>query len=185
MGNLIYSAITSLDGYVNDAAGGFEWAAPDEEVHAFVNAQEREVGTYLYGRKLYDVMLAWESMDLTDEPPVMHDYALLWREADKVVYSTSLEAAASDRTTLARTWDADQVRRLKSESERPVSIGGPTLAALALRDGLVDEIHLYLNPVLVGGGTPALPQGVRVDLRLRDEHRFGNGVVHLHYDVRR
>lgn len=183
--NLIYSVITSLDGYVNDEAGGFEWAAPDEEVHAFINDQERAVGTYLYGRRLYDVMQVWESMALTDEPPVMHDYALLWREADKVVYSTTLEAAATDRTRLAKVWDPEEVRTIKAEAERPVSIGGPGLAAYALRDGLVDEIHLYVNPVLVGGGTRALPDGVRLDLELRDEHRFASGVVHLHYDVRR
>jgi dihydrofolate reductase len=183
--NLIYGVLASLDGYGNDASGGFEWAAPDEEVHAHVNALERETGTYLYGRRMYDVMQVWESMDLTDEPPVMRDYALLWREAEKVVYSTTLEAAATDRTRLAKVWDPEEVRRLKAEAERPVSIGGPTLAALALRDGLVDEIHLYLTPVLVGGGTRALPEGVRQDLALRDEHRFASGVVHLHYDVRR
>ena len=183
--NLIYGVLTSLDGYVNDASGGFEWAAPDEEVHAHVNALEREIGTYLYGRRLYDVMRVWESMDLTDEPPVMRDYALLWRETDKVVYSTTLEAAATDRTRLARVWDPEEVRRLKAEAERLVSIGGPTLAALALRDGLVDEIHQYLNPVLVGGGTRAFPDDVRLDLELRDEHRFASGVVHLHYAVRR
>ena len=183
--NLIYGVLTSLDGYVNDASGGFEWAAPDEEVHAHVNALERQIGTYLYGRRLYDVMRVWESMDLTDQPPVMHDYALLWRETDKVVYSTTLEAAATDRTRLTRVWDPEEVRTIKAEAERPVSIGGPTLAALALRDGLVDEIHQYLNPVLVGGGTRAFPDDVRLELELRDEHRFASGVVHLHYAVRR
>jgi dihydrofolate reductase len=182
---LIYSVITSLDGYVNDETGGFAWAAPDEEVHAFVNAQEREVGTYLLGRRLYDVMQVWESMDLTDEPPVMHEYAQLWRAADKVVYSTTLAQPVTTRTRLARAWDAEEVRRLKAAADRPLSVGGPTLAAHALQDGLVDEIHLYLSPVLVGGGTRALPDGVRLDLQLRDEHRFGNGVVHLHYAVRR
>jgi dihydrofolate reductase len=182
--NLIYGVLTSLDGYVNDASGGFEWAAPDEEVHAHVNALERGTGTYLYGRRLYDVMQVWESMDLADEPPVMRDYALLWRAADKVVYSTTLEAPTTERTRLARVWDPEEVRRLKAEADRPVSIGGPTLAALALRDGLVDEIHQYLNPVLVGGGTRAFPDDVRLDLELRDEHRFASGVVHLHYRTR-
>jgi dihydrofolate reductase len=182
---LVYSAITSLDGFVNDASGGFEWAAPDEEVHAFVNELERPVGTYLYGRRMYDVMAVWESMDLTDEPEVMRDYQQLWRAADKVVFSTTLDAVSSPRTRLERVWDADAVRRTIADSNGPVSVGGPGLAACAFQDGLVDEVNLFLNPVLVGGGTRALPDDVRCDLELVDENLVASGVVHLHYTVRR
>ncbi|HUR15112.1 MAG TPA: dihydrofolate reductase family protein [Mycobacteriales bacterium] len=184
MGNLIYAAITSLDGYVNDASGEFGWAAPDEEVHAAANALEREVGTCLYGRRMYEVMRVWESMDLTEEPAVMREYADLWRASDKVVYSTTL-ASVGERTRLERSWDPEVVRQLKDTSDRPLSIGGPGLAQHAFADGLVDEVHLFLTPVVVGGGTRALPDGVRLDLDLRDEGRFAGGVVHLHYEVRR
>jgi dihydrofolate reductase len=182
MAALVYSAITSLDGYVADAAGNFDWAAPDDEVHRFVNELERPVGTYLYGRRMYDVMRFWESAaDDPGLPPPMREYADVWRSADKVVYSRTLTDAATSRTRIEREFDADSVRRLKASTERPLSVGGPGLAAHALAAGLVDECHLFLTPVLVGGGTPALPQGVRLGLRLLDEHRFGSGVVHLHY----
>jgi dihydrofolate reductase len=183
MGKLVYSAITSLDGYVADERGTFDWAAPDEEVHAFVNDRERSLGTYLYGRRMYEVMRAWETMDVEDEPPVMRDFAGLWRAADKVVYSTTLPAVTTERTRLERAFDADAVRRLKNGGD--VGIGGPHLAAHALRAGLVDECHLYLNPVVVGGGTRALPEGLGLRLDLVDERRFGNGVVHLGYRVLR
>jgi dihydrofolate reductase len=181
MAKLIYSAIASLDGYVADEAGKFDWAAPDEEVHAFVNDQEREIGTYLYGRRLYEVMVAWETMDVDGEPPVVVDYAGIWRSADKVVFSRSLEATTSARTRIERDFDPDAVRRWKASAERDLSVGGPELAAAALRAGLVDECHLFLNPVVVGGGTQALPSHLRIGLELLDTRRFANGVVHVHY----
>ena len=185
MAKLIYSAITSLDGYVADEDGGFDWAAPDEEVHAFVNELERPIGTYLYGRRLYEVMVFWETIRPdADEPPVIRDYAGIWQAADKVVYSTTLESVSSARTRLERAFDPDAVRRLKASADRDLTVGGPGLAADALRAGLVDECHLFVNPVVVGGGTRALPDAAHLDLDLLDEHRFGNGVVHLHYRVR-
>jgi dihydrofolate reductase len=180
MGKLVYSAIASLDGYVNDAQGNFDWAAPDAEVHAFVNDQERPVGTYLYGRRMYETMSAWETMD--DPAPLMRDYADIWRAADKVVISRTLDAATTARTRLERALDPEAVRALKAEGD--VSVGGPTLAADALRAGLVDELHLLLNPVIVGAGTAALPDGLRADLELVSERRFAGGVVHVHYRVR-
>jgi dihydrofolate reductase len=185
MARLVYSAISSLDGYVADEQGGFDWAAPDEEVHAHVNDLERPVGTYLYGRRMYDVMAVWETMPTTDEPAVIRDFAEIWRAAEKVVYSTTLDSVSTPRTRLEREFDPAAVRALVDSADRDVSIGGPHLAARALEAGLVDELHLYLTPVLVGGGTRSLPDGVRLDLELLDEHRFGNGVVHLHYRVRR
>jgi dihydrofolate reductase len=181
MADLIYSAITSLDGYVADEDGNFAWAAPDEEVHAFVNDLERPVGTYLYGRRMYEVMLAWETMDVTDEPPVMKDFAQLWRAADKVVYSTTLQAPSSARTRIERDFDPEAVRRMKASAQRDISVGGPNLAGQALAAGVIDEVHLFLNPVVVGGGTPALPAGVSVKLDLLDERRFAGGVVYLRY----
>ena len=183
--NLIYAAITSLDGYVNDASGGFEWAAPDEEVHAFVNDLERPVTTCLYGRRMYEVMVWWDTVDLSAEPDVMRDYQQVWRAAHKVVYSATLGEVSSAHTRLERAWDPQAVRRILADSPGPISIGGAGLAGQALRDGLVDELHLFLNPVVVGGGTRALPDDVRLDLELLDEHRFASGVVHLHYSVRR
>jgi dihydrofolate reductase len=186
VGELVYSAITSLDGVVADADGHFEWAEPDEEVHAYVNDLERTVGTYLYGRRMYQVMVAWETMHtLPDQPAVARDFATVWQAADKVVYSTTLPAVSSARTRLERTFDPDAVRQLKASSDRDLSVGGPGLAASALRAGLVDQVHLFVNPVVVGSGTPALPAGIRLDLELLDERRFGNGVVHLHYRVDR
>lgn len=181
MAKLIYSAITSLDGYTVDSTGSFRWAAPDEEVHAFVNDQERSTGTYLYGRRIYEVMLAWETMDLTEEPAVISDYAALWRAADKVVYSRTLAEVSSGRTTLRNTFDPEAIRALKASSEHDISIGGATLAAEAIRAGLVDDFHVYLTPIVVGGGTSWLPDGVTVPLTLVDTDRFANGVVHLHY----
>ena len=183
MAKLIYSAITSLDGYVADADGRFDWAAPDEEVHAFVNDLERTVGTYLYGRRMYQVMAAWETMPLAGQSPAMRDYAEIWRGADKVVYSRTLEDVASARTRIERNLDPGAVRELKASAGADLSVGGPHLAAEALRAGLVDEIHLFLNPVVIGGGNQALPDGLRLELELLDERRFGNGVVHLHYHV--
>jgi dihydrofolate reductase len=186
MGRLIYSAITSLDGYTADADGKFDWSAPDPEVHAFVNDQERAVGTYLYGRRMYEVMVAWETMDLSGEPPVIADYAEIWRAAIKVVYSTTLGATdiASARTRLEPAFDPDAVAALKAASATDLGIGGPHLAAHALRAGLVDEINLLLSPVVVGGGTAALPDGLGLALELTAERRFANGVVALSYRPR-
>jgi dihydrofolate reductase len=182
---LVYSAITSLDGVVADADGRFDWAEPDEEVHAYVNDLERTIGTYLYGRRLYEVMVAWETMHARpDQPAVVRDFTEMWQAADKVVYSTTLPAVSSARTRLERAFDPDSVRELKASSDRDLSVGGPGLAASALRAGLVDGVHLFVTPVVVGSGTPALPSGVRLDLELLDERRFGTGVVHLHYRVR-
>jgi dihydrofolate reductase len=185
MTKLIYSAIASLDGFTADVNGNFDWAAPDEEVHAFVNDQERPVGTYLYGRRMYETMVFWETASTADDQsPAMRDYARIWQAADKVVYSSKLDAVSSARTRLEREFDPDAVRRLKEAAERDVTVGGPGLAAHALAAGLVDECHLFLNPVVVGGGTRALPAGVHLDLTLLDERRFGNGVVYLRYRVR-
>jgi dihydrofolate reductase len=172
---VIYSAICSLDGYTEDAGGKFDWARPSEEVHAFVNDQERSVGTHVYGRRMYETMVAWERMD--DPEPVMRDYAEIWRAADKVVYSRTLESVSSERTRIEREFNPDALRAIEGK----VSIGGAELAGQAIAAGLVDEIHLFLNPVIVGGGKRALPDGVRLDLTLVDQHRFENGTVHLHY----
>jgi dihydrofolate reductase len=180
---LIYSAIASLDGYVADADGTFDWAAPDAEVHRFVNDLERPIGTYLYGRRMYETMAPWETMD--DPAPAMRDFAGLWRAADKVVYSRTLDSVSTPRTRLERELEPDAVRALVAGAARDVSVGGPTLAGAALAAGLVDGIQLYLNPVAVGGGTPALPHDLRVDLELLDQRRFCNGVVYLNYRVRR
>ncbi|MDX6547364.1 MAG: hypothetical protein QOG33_914 [Gaiellales bacterium] len=179
MAKLIYSVITSLDGYVADEKGNFDWAVPDEEVHAFVNDLERPVGTYLYGRRMYEVMTAWET--LSDQSPLMLDFAQIWRAADKVVYSTTLEAVSTARTRIERAFDPQAVRQMKAAAERDITVGGPNLAAQAIRAGLVDECHLFVSPIVVGGGTKSLPDGVRVQLELLDERRFGNGVVHLRY----
>jgi dihydrofolate reductase len=179
MAKLIYTAIMSLDGYVADEDGNFDWAEPDEEVHAFVNDLERPIGTYLYGRRLYEVMVAWKT--ITDEQPFIRDYAEIWRAADKIVYSRSLETVTSERTRIERSFDADAVRQMKASADRDISIGGPTLAAQAIRAGLVDEIRLFLAPAVVGGGTRALPDDVRSKLELLDERRFDNGTVYLSY----
>ena len=181
MAKLTYSAITSLDGYVADEAGNFDWAAPDEEVHAFVNDLERPTGTYLYGRRLYEVMVAWENMRILDQLPVIQDYAEIWRAAYKIVYSKTLSAASSARTRIERDFDPEAVRRMKATAGRDISVGGPDLAAQAMKAGLVDECHFFVTPIVVGGGKPSLPDKVRLKLELLDERRFGNGVVHLHY----
>ena len=184
MAKLVYAAIASLDGYTIDESGSFEWAAPDAEVHAFVNELERGFGTYLYGRRMYETMRFWETVDATDEPPVIGEFAKLWRAAQKVVYSRTLTAVSSARTRIEPQFDVQAVRRLIETSPHDVSIGGPELAAQAIAAGLVEEIRLFLTPVTVGGGTPALPHGVRTDLELLALDRFRGGVVHLHYRVR-
>jgi dihydrofolate reductase len=184
MAKLIYAALASLDGYTVDEQGRFDWAAPDEEVHDFVNDLERPIGTHLYGRRMYETMRVWETWGTEgDEPPPIRDYAEIWRAANKVVFSSTLDSVDTARTRLERSFDAAAMRELVSGSERDVSIGGPTLAAHALRAGLVDECWLILNPVVVGAGTPALPPGWRAQLQLVDERRFGGGAVYLRYRV--
>jgi dihydrofolate reductase len=185
MAKLIYSAIMSLDGYVADEDGNFDWAEPDEEVHTFVNDLERRVGTYLYGRRMYEVMVAWESPDtVADQPPFMHDYAEIWRAADKVVYSTTLGYASSARTRVERAFDAEAIRQMKAAASNDISVGGPDLAGQAIKAGLVDEWHLFVSPIVVGGGNRSFPDDVRQKLELVDERRFGNGVAYLHYRTR-
>src|SRR5215210_2297928 len=185
MAKLIYSALASLDGYTADEDGNFDWAAPDEDVHAFVNDLERPIGTYLLGRRMYDVMAYWESAHtLPDQSAIAQDYARIWRSADKVVYSRTLERVVSERTRIERDFEPAAITQLKESAGSDISVGGPQLAAEALRAGLVDEIQLFLNPVIVGGGKRALPDKVLVQLDLVDEHRFGNGVVYLRYGVR-
>ena len=185
MAKLIYSAITSLDGYVADEDGNFDWAAPDEEVHSFVNDLERPVGTYLYGRRMYEVMSYWETAHtLPDQPPVAQDFAKIWQAAEKVVYSNTLEDVFSARTRIERDFDAEAIRELRATAERDITVGGPELAAQAIKAWLVDEYQLFLAPVMVGGGKQALPDDVRAELELLDERRFGNGTVYLRYRTR-
>lgn len=184
MAKLLYTAITSLDGCVADEQGNFDWSVPDEEVHRFINDLEREIGTYLFGRKLYEVLVAWEDFpDLAAQPAYIQDYAKIWQAADKIVYSTTLKGVSSQRTRLERRFDPDDVRKMKGEAAQAISIGGPTLAAQALKAGLVDELQTFLNPAVVGGGTAWLPANLRLDLELVAERRFANGVVFLHYRV--
>ncbi|MEO8897751.1 MAG: dihydrofolate reductase family protein [Candidatus Dormibacter sp.] len=186
MAKLIYSALTSLDGYVADEDGNFDWAAPSEEVHRFVNDVERPVGTYLYGRQMYETMVYWETAHtIAGQPTFAQDYATIWQAADKVVYSTTLGAAPSARTRIERDFAPEAVRQLKAGAGRDISIGGPHLAAHAIRAGLVDELHLFVTPVVVGGGNRSLPDDVRLDLVLLDHQRFGNGVVYLRYRTTR
>ncbi len=184
VGNLIYSAITSLDGYTEDEDGKFDWAAPDEEVFTFVNDLERPIGTYLYGRRMYETMAGWETDEfIGDRGPVMVDFAEIWRAADKVVFSRTLETVSSARTRIEATFDPEMIQKMKSSAKSDLTVAGAELAAFAFRAGLIDECHLLLNPILVGGGKQALPREVRTRLELLDEGRFANGVVHLHYRV--
>jgi len=182
MAKLVYTTIESLDGYIADESGKFDWAEPDAEVHAFVNDLERPIGTYLYGRRLYEVMIYWETA-LTDaaHSPVTQDYARIWLAADKVVYSKTLDTVSTAKTQLERDFDPEAVRRMKERSRRDLGIGGPHLAAQAIKAGLVDEYHFLVNPIVVGGGTPSMPDQFRATLELQDVRRFGSGVVHLHY----
>jgi dihydrofolate reductase len=185
MGALVSAGIMSLDGYIADERGDFSWGAPDADVHAFVNDLERSIGTYLYGRRMYEVMRYWETAaDVPDQPAVGREYAAIWRDTDKVVYSSSLDEAPTGRTRLERAFDPDAVRRMKAESERDLSVAGPGIAANAFRAGLVDEVQMFLYPVVLGGGTAFLPDGLRLDLELLDERRFDHGVVFLRYSVR-
>ena len=182
MAKLIYSAIASLDGYVADEDGNFDWAAPDEEVHGFVNDLERPIGTYLLGRRMYEVMLFWETVS-TDagQAPILRDFAEIWRAADKVVYSKTLEEESSARTRIERDFDPETIRQMKASAEQDISVGGPNLAAHAIRAGLVDEFQLFLTPVVVGGGLHWLPDEAQLALELVDERRFAGGVVFLRY----
>ena len=184
MAKLIYSAITSLDGYIEDEQGKFDWAAPDAEVHAFVNELERPIGTYLYGRRMYETMVYWEAVGTAaDEHAETREFAEIWRSAEKIVFSGSLPAVSSAKTRIERRFDPAAIGRLKAASAADITIGGPDLAGQAIAAGLVDECHLFLGPIIVGGGKPALPRHLRSRLELLDERRFRSGVVHLHYRV--
>jgi dihydrofolate reductase len=182
MANLIYSAITSLDGYIEDNRGDFDWAMPDAEVFAFINDLERPIGTHLYGRRMYETMAFWETAPTsTDQPAVMRDFAEIWQAAEKIVYSRTLQTPSSARTRIERAFDPASIKHLKESSARDITIGGAELAGQAMAAGLVNECHLFLNPVIVGGGKRALPANVHCQLKLLAEQRFENGVVHLHY----
>jgi dihydrofolate reductase len=182
MAKLIYAALTSLDGYVADETGNFDWAVPDEEVHGFINDLERPIGTYLYGRKMYETMAGWERPDLIPHrTPAMLDFARIWQTAEKIVYSTTLQTVPTARTRLERRFEPKVIRELKAGASRDVSVGGPTLAAHAIRAGLVDEYHLFMAPIIVGSGNPYLPGKVPVKLELLDERSFANGMVHVRY----
>jgi len=182
MAELIYMMNTSVDGYVAERDGTFDWSVPTAEVFAIFNELLRPIGTYLYGRRMYETMVYWETVD-ADDDSVARDFAELWRAADKVVYSTTLPTASSARTRIERAFDPEAVRRMKATAPTDISVGGPELAAQAIRAGLVDALHLFLTPISVGGGKPALPTDARVRLELLDERRFANGTVHLHYAV--
>jgi dihydrofolate reductase len=181
--NLIYSAIASLDGYVEDASGSFDWAAPDEEVHAFVNDLQRPIGTDLYGRRMYETMVFWETAGLDDDPEVIRDFGSLWRAADKIVFSKTLTAVTSARTRIERDFDPDAIRRMKQSADADLAVGGADLAGQALAAGLVDEIQLFFVPMIVGGGKRALPADIRARLRLIVTRGFASGVVYAHYAV--
>jgi dihydrofolate reductase len=186
MAKLIYSMIISLDGYAADERGNFDWAAPDEAVHRFVNELERPVGTYLYGRRMYETMVYWETaQNVPGQPQFALDFADVWQATDKVVFSKTLDEVSSARTTIRREFDAPSIRALKASAAKDVTVGGPELAGHALRAGLVDELQLFLVPVLVGGGNKALPDGVFHRLALAEERRFANGTVFLRYELDR
>jgi dihydrofolate reductase len=182
MAKLIYSVICSLDGYVADAEGNFSWARPDDELHSFINDLERPIGTHLYGRRMYETMVFWETAEVSpDQCEPASDYAGIWRAAEKVVFSRTLDQVSSAKTRIEREFDVEAIQRLKAEAKRDISIGGPELAGEAIRAGLVDDYHLFINPIVVGGGNPSLPSDARVELELVDQRRFDSGVIHLHY----
>ena len=184
MARLLYMAITSLDGYVADEKGDYDWAMPDEEVFGFVNDFERPVGTYLYGRRLYQEMTGWETAHASaGQSPLMLDFARIWQAADKIVYSRSLETVSTARTRIERNFDPESVRQMKARAARDITVGGAALAGEAIKAGLVDECHLIITPVVVGGGKKSLPGDVRLRLQLLDERRFSSGVVHLRYRI--
>jgi dihydrofolate reductase len=182
MGKLIYGSIVSLDGYVEDRDGNIDWGRPDAEVFPFVNDLERRVGLYLYGHRMYETMVYWESEPLlSDEEPEVQDFARLWQAADKIVYSTTLETASSARTRIERAFDTESVRQMKAARDGDITVSGADLAGQAIRAGLVDEYQLFVTPVAVGGGKPFLPSGPRLNLELLEERRFRCGVVYLRY----
>src|SRR4051794_18523235 len=185
MARLIYSAIASLDGYVADEDGKFDWAEPDEEVHSFINDLERPVGTHLYGRRLYETMVAWENPEAFAIEPFMQDFARIWQGAEKIVYSRTLETASSARTRIERSFEPQAVRQMKDERDADMIVGGAELAAQAIKAGLVDEYHVFLTPFAVGKGKRSLPGDIRVMLELLDERRFTGGMVYLRYRVSR
>jgi len=185
MGRLIYSAIASLDGTIEDASGSFDWAAPDEEVHRFINDLERPAGTYLFGRRMYETMMAWETEpSLAADSQILRDYAEIWQAADKIVYSRTLEAPSTSKTRIERDFDPDKIRQLKAAAGQDLLIGGPGLAGHAFRAGLIDECHVFLVPVIVGGGKKFLPDNIRLEMELLEDRRFGNGMVFLRYRLR-
>ncbi len=184
MARLIYSAFTSLDGYVADETGNFEWAELDEELFAFIHERERRVGTYLFGRKVYETMAVWETPEVIPNPTAsMLAYVPIWQAAEKIVYSTTLPGVSAAKTRLERKFDADVVRQLKSVATRDLAVGGPTLAAHAVRAGLVDEFHLLIAPVIAGGGNPFFPRNIRAKLELLGERKFSNGLVYVWYQA--
>jgi dihydrofolate reductase len=182
MAKLLYVMNASLDGYIADQDGNLDWGAPGEEYYSFLNDLLRPVGTYLYGRRLYELMAVWETDPAAAaQSPGTREFAQLWQAAGKVVYSRTLQAAATTRTRIERGFDPDAVRQLKAAAERDLTVGGPTLGAQAISAGLVDEVQLFVWPVVVGGGKRFLPDRVRLRLELLDERRVGNGVVYLRY----
>jgi len=184
MSKLFFLMTSSLDGYIADENGNLDWAEPDEEVHRFVNDLLRPVGTFLFGRRVYEVMLVWETMELAGQPSYVQDFGGIWKAADKIVYSTTLEKVSSARTRIERDFDPAAVRRMKATAKGDIEIGGPELAGQAISAGLVDELHLLVAPVVIGGGKRLFPETVRVKLELLGERRFGSGVVYLHYRTR-
>lgn len=184
MGKLIYSMITSLDGYVADANDSFDWGTPDEALHTFVNEYASSIGTYIYGRKMYEVMVYWETAhELPNEPQFIHEFARQWQAADKIVYSSMLQSANSTKTRILREFDPDFIRSLKAETDHDISVDGPHIAEHALRAGLVDEIHAFVSPVIVGAGNAFYPENLRLDLQLLEHKTFPNGVIFLRYKV--
>lgn len=185
MARLIYSALASLDGYIEDKNGNFDWAAPDEEVHKFINDLERSAGTHLYGRRMYETLMVWETdPSFTVDSPLLIDFAEIWQAADKIVYSKTLGAVPTRKTQLERNFDPTAIRQLKETAKQDILIGGPELASHAFRAGLIDEYHLFIAPIIIGGGKPALPDNIQLELELLEERRFASGVVFLRYQVR-
>ena len=185
MAKLIYSMITSLDGYAAAAEGDLGTGAEDEEVHTFIGDIFRPVRTFLYGRRMYETMVFWETADAEpDVPPHILEYARDWQAAEKIVYSTTLQSVSSAKTKIERTFDPDAIRKLKAESDHDISVDGPNLAAQAIRAGLVDEYHLFITTSVVGGGKRFFPEGVRLDMELVDERTFKTGLIYARYSTR-
>lgn len=185
MARLIYTAISSLDGYIEDIDGKFDWSEPDDEVHNFINNLERKAGTHLYGRRLYETMAVWETdPSFAAASPIYRDFAEIWQAAEKIVYSKTLAEASTRKTRIERVFDPEAVRQLKADAGHDILIGGPNLAAHAFRAGLIDEVNLFLSPIIIGGGKSALPNNILLQLELLEERRFRNGMVYLRYQVR-